>query len=1625
MSTRVEAMRPDVNEVPVTGGAALRAHFPELATGRTATSCERRRALGRVLLATLSVCVLARPTLAQQPEATPAETGFARLGNYPTFEPYEHLDTQTLRVVLRFSDLTLPGHRGRNLRIERTLIENRWFWGIAGVPTTVRAGNYAGYAAWGIGVEAPKDAILNSGPELIFDDASQRRMYYEQWPNPDPVVDPVLGIDPSYQYSISTDLMRYDAATKTVYMPDGSWCEYGQPGPFPNQSVLTLCADAFGPFLTVSYGAGTRTIRQILEGTAANPTQYREVVFSTSTGGSTTTTQMQYLNRTWTLTHNSVQTTFDEPGVSTPWTFYYELQSPTTTPYGMPEGAIGLRLLTHMFTPAGAHVEYTYQDHHRLVYSPPDPEPDPIFRGWFLASRQTSGTVSAPGVWTFHNLQFNDATPNTPEVFSLTAPSAGAGSATTIYGNVAAHMTHELTGDGWMIGATSITTSRQTPTRRLHAWPVPVQLVYYPADTMFPASWGDFRLTTLVPGLTTEYVCDGPSVSSNCVTYEREHVEIDDYHNPARTVERSSSMPGAERITVNSYRNQADPAGLYVLGLPESTTVSVGADLTTTFNFYDANTGFKTKTISAGVTTAFEPDAHGNVETKTVAFDTTDARSETYAYDWGVMKTAVTAAGTTQRQINSDGKVTSETTGYGTARARTSTFTYDAFGRLETETPSGGVLTRTDYDLATQRWVKQTRGTAITETTLDGFGRPILVKSGAVSEGYQNQIRTDYYPDGRVKKAWLPVAAGATTGPFTEFVYDDVQAILTEIPPHQAARTHARQIDMAAGNAVREVVTDEESRATTIIRRGFGVNDAPVTRLTDAASQVWDYSYDRITSALTQVQGPGGVTRTWMYEPGTKRLQLETHPESGTVTYQYRSTDGLLISKQDARQTAFAYEYLAGRLSAVTRTLEGASGERTEYEYESGSDRIARVTGPDFVTVTTYDAGGRLETRSDTVDGGPTLVATYDYDNRGNLEELTYPSGRVVRYAYDGMDRLARVCRGAVTCDTSTPLASTFAFDFEYHPSGALTQYRAGNGVLTTLDYEDPLQRLSRLTAGAGPTRLELSYGYRPAGNIETITDATRPEWTQTFTYDAVDRLETASSIAYGPLAYTYDAHGNRQTGNGLVYTYDSANPFRLQTIGGGYSFSYDNNGNLTGGFGAGGSYTYGPENQLAISNATGTATRYTYDDQLWRLKKATDGGATIHYARGPQGQLLTEAESGPSAKTRDYIYAGGRLIAAVTTTGSTGGGLPSGWTGNDVGAVGFAGSSVESNGTYTVTASGADIWEYSDQYHFAWRQLTGDGSIVARVATLNAADSWAKAGVMMRESLAGGAKHGFSMLSTGNGLAFQRRVTTDDYTTHSWGSSETAPHWVRLTRVGDSVSGYTSADGVSWTLTDTDTIVMGATIYVGLAVTSHDNTALATATFDGVSVTSGPWTGLPTGWSSEDIGAVGLAGAASHAGGTFTVTASGTDVWHATDEFRYVYRPLVGDGTITARVTTVEFVNNWTKAGVMIRESLAGGSRHAFMLASANRGLAFQRRVTTDDVSTHTAGEQVPAPRWVRLTRVGNTISAYSSVDGVTWTLVDTDTISMGGTVYVGLAVTSHDNAAVATATFTDVTVE
>jgi len=160
----------------------------------------------------------------------------------------------------------------------------------------------------------------------------------------------------------------------------------------------------------------------------------------------------------------------------------------------------------------------------------------------------------------------------------------------------------------------------------------------------------------------------------------------------------------------------------------------------------------------------------------------------------------------------------------------------------------------------------------------------------------------------------------------------------------------------------------------------------------------------------------------------------------------------------------------------------------------------------------------------------------------------------------------------------------------------------------------------------------------------------------------------------------------------------------------------------------------------------------------------------------------------------------------------------------------------------------------------------------------------------------------------------------------------------------------------------------------------------------------------------------------------SFSLSAAGTDIWDLADEFRYAYKQLNGNGSIVARVDSLEQTHPWAKAGVMIRETLEPGSKHATVAVTPSNGVAFQRRLFTGNSSVSTAQTGVVAPHWIRLTRTGNTFKAEHSADGLTWEDVGADPdasseeITMTGNVYVGLCLTSHDPAAVAIAEFSGV---
>ena len=173
--------------------------------------------------------------------------------------------------------------------------------------------------------------------------------------------------------------------------------------------------------------------------------------------------------------------------------------------------------------------------------------------------------------------------------------------------------------------------------------------------------------------------------------------------------------------------------------------------------------------------------------------------------------------------------------------------------------------------------------------------------------------------------------------------------------------------------------------------------------------------------------------------------------------------------------------------------------------------------------------------------------------------------------------------------------------------------------------------------------------------------------------------------------------------------------------------------------------------------------------------------------------------------------------------------------------------------------------------------------------------------------------------------------------------------------------------------------------------------------------------------WKSQDVGNVGVPGSATYASGTYTITSSGADIGGTSDQFHFVYQPVLGDVQLIARIATIEIPNTASKGGIMIRETLAAGSKNVALVLKGGSRYQFQRRLSTGAGISYTSGTQT-APVWFKLTRLGDTFNGYRSINGVTWTSAGSVVIPMSSTVYVGLVMSSHDNATTATATFDSV---
>jgi RHS repeat-associated protein len=381
------------------------------------------------------------------------------------------------------------------------------------------------------------------------------------------------------------------------------------------------------------------------------------------------------------------------------------------------------------------------------------------------------------------------------------------------------------------------------------------------------------------------------------------------------------------------------------------------------------------------------------------------------------------------------------------------------------------------------------------------------------------------------------------------------------------------------------------------LRQYPGLGTAPLTRYFDSATGSHYYS--------TTADAPSGYTAQAALghleeEAGADLVPLARHYNGATKDYR--------LTTSTTPPAGYTYQATLG----YTR-LQGSPQPRfVTFAYDTGTNgkgrRIAMtdLTGSESYA---YDALGRTISVTRTTDGVAYTSQT-TYTLLGQPATITYPDGEVVTYTYDA-GKIASVVG-----------ATTYVSNMAYDAAGQITQVTYGNGTVTTHTYSPTTLRLTGLvSSGSGGSLQNLAYAYDNVGNVTAITDNRDAANNQSFTYDQLDRLTSATG-PYGSQVYVYNAIGNVIYKEGVTYSYgataQTCNRLMPHAVTGttdGKTYAYDCNGNMV----SDGERTlaWDADNKpVSISRVGVGTTEFGYSGDGARVKKVGPS-RTIRYVGG------------------------------------------------------------------------------------------------------------------------------------------------------------------------------------------------------------------------------------------------------------------------------------------------------------------------------------------------------------------------------------------------------------------------
>lgn len=625
-----------------------------------------------------------------------------------------------------------------------------------------------------------------------------------------------------------------------------------------------------------------------------------------------------------------------------------------------------------------------------------------------------------------------------------------------------------------------------------------------------------------------------------------------------------------------------------------------------------------------GRRTTYTYDASGNALTKTV-LDTATSVARVWTYTYNSYGQVLTADG--PRTDVSD--VTTYTyyscsTGYQCGQVHTITDalghitsygTYNAHGQPLTVTDANSVVTTLTYD-ARQRLTSRTVGSET--TTFDywptGLLKKVTLADGSfIAYGYDAAHRlTDINDaDGNHVQYTLDAMGNHTK----EESFDPSSALsLKRTQVFNALSQLYQQIGAAGGASVTTTYGHDGNGNLTSTAAPSGRNSSQsydelnrLTSITDPASGLTAYGYNALDQ-LISVSDPRGLSTSYTYS-ALGDLKQQVSPDTGTTVNTFDS-GGNLKTSTDARSAITTYTYDALNRMTTAAFKKGSTTDQTlTYSYDAGSNGMGHLTSASdsaHALTWTFDAQGRVTSKQQT-QGTVTHTVTYGYTN-GLLTSLTTPSSQAITYGYTN----GKIT--SVSINGTTLLGSVL-----YEPFGPVRQWTWGNGTLAVRTFDEDGKVTLIDSAGVK------TYAYDDAFRITGITDGTTPSLSWTYGYDALDRLNSATSSSQ-TLGWTYDADGNRltQTGIAQTLTYPTTNN-RVSGIAGTptKTYAYDAAGNITGD----GTRTFAYNNRGRMKSTTSGSTtiNYTYNALGQRIKKS---GTTRLFAYDEAGHLLGEYNS-------------------------------------------------------------------------------------------------------------------------------------------------------------------------------------------------------------------------------------------------------------------------------------------------------------------------------------------------------------------------------------------------------------